>query len=198
MLAFEYIYVLLTSPSITGTQQELGRFVGFIELIEFRRCFCKNYINLLSTTFFLRYRFSQTLQLPDIIVEECEVNTSQKNTSRELEIEFVDSENEKKFDKLLTENKIKSPFKRRLSNEKLNVSGEKNDHADKKSKLEHGESPQKRFRTESSGTDGSSNGSSFVTREYETDKGILDRRQKQIDYGKNTVGYDNYVKAVPK
>ncbi|RWS09567.1 histone RNA hairpin-binding protein-like protein [Dinothrombium tinctorium] len=34
--------------------------------------------------------------------------------------------------------------------------------------------------------------------EFETDLKALERKQKQIDYGKNTIGYQNYLKAVPK
>lgn len=97
----------------------------------------------------------------------------------------------------MTEKKIKSPFKRRLSNEKLGENGNKDDQIEKKTKLEGtGESPQKRFRTDSS--ESSSTGSSFMNREIETDRDILDRRQKQLDYGKNTTGYDNYISQVPK
>ena len=114
-----------------------------------------------------------------------------------LEIEFNDSENEKKFDKLMTEKKIKSPFKRRISNEKLGENTEnKETQVEKKSKTEDGFISKKRFRTDSS--ESSSTGSSFQTREIEADRGILERRQKQIDYGKNTQGYDNYSSQVPK
>lgn len=55
----------------------------------------------------------------------------------------------------------------------------------------------KRLRSESSSIS-SSNGSSSGIRDIETDKATLERRQKQIDYGKNTAGYDSYILKVPK
>lgn len=139
------------------------------------------------------------------------------SNGRQIEIDILDSANLKKYEKLVQNDLIKSPFKRRLSgestssnevvDEKEEASGMDPD-ADgqqggggqwkrsKKHENDHG-SNNWRLRRESSSS-GTSSQNSRKQLEYETDEAVLVRRQKQIDYGKNTLGYENYIKQVPK
>lgn len=134
-------------------------------------------------------------------------------SGRQIEIDILDSANVEKYEKLVRDEKIKSPFKRRLSG-----GGEDDEAGDghatfddvgqtaggtsqcKKTKTDENDHGRERFRRESSSSsgDGSSQSSRKPIIEFETDMSILVRRQKQIDYGKNTLGYENYLKQVPR
>jgi Histone RNA hairpin-binding protein RNA-binding domain len=124
---------------------------------------------------------------------------------------FTEEQNEKKFDKLTKEEKLKSPFKRRLSSEKTDTSKVPNsnlkrtktdsDADDYDGGLEEEDTPSRvesqRSRQESMSSN-STGRTVKANKEIETDSATLSRREKQIEFGKNTIGYDNYIRLVPK
>lgn len=136
-------------------------------------------------------------------------STRDGKSNRQIEIDILDSANVEKYEKLVRDDKIKSPFKRRLSNDEED--GNDDGHAKysedepdpppnqhKKSKMSENDHGRERFRCESSSSGDASSQTSRKPIEYEKDIVILERRQKQIDYGKNTLGYENYCKQIPK
>lgn len=141
---------------------------------------------------------------------------------REIQIQLLDASNEAKFDKLVKKERIKSPFKvvdvgdpvvfhdpsvlsYKLAGSPLQQSLEEgeleasmcNALSEKRKNVDPRQPALKKFRSQSSSSSSSGTSSALPPR-IETDQEVLLRRQKQIDFGKNTIGYDNYIRDVPK
>lgn len=148
--------------------------------------------------------------------EVTNVSNASSSTKQPLEIEIMDPVNEKKFESLAAKDEKLKTYKRKHSgdletptkraNDGCQISD--NDDEDEEEEEVNGHKSRarvgryfnpERTRVPSESSEATTASSSKTSKpEIETDPEVLGRRQKQIDFGKNTVGYDLYRQKVPK